>query len=232
MALDYKNIVPWGRSYEEYLDMFRLDESDLKKKILGVGDGPASFNAILSEKGGKVISVDPTYALRTEQFRKRIDETYEIVLEQVNLNRDQFVWDKIPDPAALGKIRRKAMDLFCNDFEKGKTELRYREGSLPELPFPRKAFDLVLSAHLLFLYSDHLDLEFHKRALRELVRVAKEIRIFPIVDMSNEKSSHLGPLLDLLRSAQISFSIEKTDYQFQKNGDEMLRILPGETLLA
>ncbi len=44
MSIKYSTVVPWGRSYNEYLDMFNLNKSDLGKKILGCGDGPASFN--------------------------------------------------------------------------------------------------------------------------------------------------------------------------------------------
>ena len=45
MSFHYKDIVPWCRSFDEYLDMFNLSEDDLARDIIGVGDGPASFNA-------------------------------------------------------------------------------------------------------------------------------------------------------------------------------------------
>lgn len=45
-ALD--KVVPWGRSYEEYISMFDLSEADLQLRILGCGDGPAGFNSVLS----------------------------------------------------------------------------------------------------------------------------------------------------------------------------------------
>ncbi len=40
-----ENVVPWGRSLAEYQAMFALSEEELQKRILGCGDGPASFNA-------------------------------------------------------------------------------------------------------------------------------------------------------------------------------------------
>ena len=40
-----EKIVPFGRSLDEYKSMFALSDSDSNKKIIGVGDGPASFNA-------------------------------------------------------------------------------------------------------------------------------------------------------------------------------------------
>lgn len=54
-------VVPWGRSLSEYRKMFSLLKSDFDKKILGCADGPASFNAELSEIGGNIISIDPIY---------------------------------------------------------------------------------------------------------------------------------------------------------------------------
>jgi hypothetical protein len=51
MAVQLKEIMPWGRSFEEYVAMFALSEEDLSKRILGCGDGPASFNAELTRRG-------------------------------------------------------------------------------------------------------------------------------------------------------------------------------------
>ena len=41
MSFHYKDIVPWGRSFDEYLDMFNLSEDDLARDIVDVGGGPA-----------------------------------------------------------------------------------------------------------------------------------------------------------------------------------------------
>jgi hypothetical protein len=49
MKLD--EIVPWGRSLAEYQLMFSLTEADLSRDILGCGDGPASFNAEMTDRG-------------------------------------------------------------------------------------------------------------------------------------------------------------------------------------
>ncbi len=56
------SIVPWVRNLSEYVDMFNLTEYELKNsKILGCGDGPASFNAEVTALGGSAVSLDPTY---------------------------------------------------------------------------------------------------------------------------------------------------------------------------
>ncbi len=69
MAFDYGEVVPWGRSYEEYLRMFALSESDLARPLLGCADGPASFNAGMTRLGHRVISVDPLYRHAAREVR-------------------------------------------------------------------------------------------------------------------------------------------------------------------
>ena len=66
MAFTYKDIVPWGRNFDEYIRMFDLNQSELKLKILGCGDGPASFNYECNKRGGNVVSVDPLYNMTKE----------------------------------------------------------------------------------------------------------------------------------------------------------------------
>ena len=55
MGFTLDKVVPWGRCYQEYVKMFSLSDTDLKRHILGCGDGPASFNASLTEQGGNII---------------------------------------------------------------------------------------------------------------------------------------------------------------------------------
>ena len=59
---------------------------------------------------------------------------------------------------------------------------RYVPVTLPSLPFKDDEFDLILSAHFLFMYADRLDYPFHLSTVKELLRVSKEeIRIFPLL---------------------------------------------------
>ena len=154
--------------------MFGLSERDLQLRILGCGDGPAAFNAVLTRKGGRVVSFDPIYAIAAAQIRNCISETYETVMAQLRKHRADYVWGAIPSVEDLGKIRLSAMDTFLRDFDTGVGEGRYIAGELPSLPFECGQFDIALSSHFLFLYSDHLSAEFHLQALGEMLRVAHE----------------------------------------------------------
>jgi hypothetical protein len=166
MTIEYHDIKPWGRSFDEYIRMFSLTPADLKRKIMGCGDGPASFNAELTERGGNITSVDPVYHFSTDQIRQRISETYDDVIGQTRKNQDKFIWQEIGSVEEFGRIRMSAMAKFLEDFPAGMIQKRYIPGALPSLPFGNKEFDLALCSHLLFLYTDNLSLEFHLRSRR------------------------------------------------------------------
>ena len=224
MDFHYKDIVPWGRSFDEYLGMFNLSEADLARDIVGVGDGPASFNSWMHQRGTPIVSVDPIYRYTEAELRQRIQETYDNVIAQARLNQDKFVWTHISSVDELAEIRMQAMERFCRDFESGKQHGRYIDASLPNLPFPDGHFDLVLSAHLLFFYSANRDLAFHLDGIRELLRIGTEVRIFPIVDVNSNPSVFLSPVIDELQKDRIACSVERVPYHFQKTGNEMLRL--------
>lgn len=139
MVFQLQEIVPWGRSYAEYVQMFALTESDLTNATLGCGDSQAGFNAVLSKASGKVISVDPLYEFSQEAIAERIQETFKIVIEQTRLNQQQFVWKNITSVEELGKIRLNAMNAFLVDYPDGLKSRRYKPMSLPSLAFRIKA---------------------------------------------------------------------------------------------
>jgi hypothetical protein len=224
MAFTLDQIVPWGRSFDEYVGMFSLTEADLSGRILGCGDGPASFNAEATQRGHRVVSCDPVYRFSAAQIERRVRETYDTIMEELRPHVDNFIWDTFGSPEGLGRARLAAMHTFLADYDSGKEEGRYVNASLPTLPFPDKAFDLALCSHLLFLYSDHLSLGFHKQAVEELCRVAKEVRVFPLLDLTCKRSVHLNPLVSKLQGAGYEFGFVQVDYEFQKGAHTFLRV--------
>ena len=224
MSFTLDKVVPWGRSYDEYLRMFALSAADLDRQILGCGDGPASFNAELSQRGGHIISIDPIYEFDVPQIKSRIAETYEEVMAQTRKNKHEFIWETITSVEELGRIRMLAMDTFLDDFDAGKQTGRYIAGALPSLPFDNRRFDLALSSHFLFLYSAHFSAEFHLQALQEMLRVAQEVRVFPLLMLGGAPSPHLDFVIKQITKEGFSIEIKRTQYEFQKGGDEMLVI--------
>jgi len=224
MSIKYKSIVPWGRSFKEYCGMFKLTKADFNLKILGCGDGPASFNVEMYKLTKKVVSVDPIYQFTTNQIQKRINETYKEVLKQTQKNKDKFIWKNFTSVEELGKTRLQSMQKFLIDFEDGKKQGRYIYAELPNLPFKNHEFDLALSSHFLFLYSDHLSLQFHIAAIKEMLRVAKEVRIFPLVDLNAKKSPYVEQIIAEFNNDNFSAKEIKVNYEFQKMADKMLVI--------
>lgn len=221
--MELSKVVPWGRSLHEYKEIFSLSSDDLKKKILGCGDGPASFNAELSCINKKIISVDPIYQFNAEQIRSRINEAYLQIIDQVSKNREDYVWKNINCVEALGKIRMDAMNIFLSDYEQNKESGRYINASLPSLPFKDSAFDLALCSHYLFLYSEHVNQEQHLLSMRELCRVAKEVRVYPLLSIGNNKlSPHLEVVISDLTDRGVNVSLVPIAYEFQKGANKML----------
>lgn len=225
-----EQVVPWGRSFDEYCAMFALDARDLAGSVLGCGDGPASFNATGTRRGGRIISADPLYRFTADDVRVRLAVTYERVIAETRQNADEFVWDVIPSVEALGRVRMAAMNDFLDDFPAGLREGRYVDAELPTLPFDDARFDLAVCSHLLFLYSEQLGEAFHHAALLELCRVAKEVRVFPLLALGGRPSPFVESASRLLREQGFDVAIARVPYEFQRGGNEMLRIVRRSAL--
>jgi hypothetical protein len=219
-----ENVLPWGRSFNEYREIFNLTDNDLELSILGCGDGPASFNAELTFRGGKVVSVDPIYKFNSKQLQVRISEAFDQIMPQAEKNKEMNIWKNIPSVNELGKIRMAAMSQFLTDFEAGKATGRYVADSLPNLSFKDKHFDLALCSHYLFLYSEQVNVEQHIDAIKELCRVAREVRIYPLISLNGETSLHLRKVTTILGNLGQKVSLENVPYQFQKGATQMLMV--------
>lgn len=223
MAFKLDSVVPWGRNLKEYRMMFRLEDSDMRKKIAGFGDGPASFNCEATQQGCSVTSFDLIYQFSTSDLQKRIEEVRITVMQQMRENRDNYVWTNIKTLEELENVRMSAMQLFLSDYERGKAEDRYVCHKLPDrLPCEDNTFDIGLSSHFLLMYTA-LGYDFHIHAIEEMLRVCKEVRIFPIVDLDANSSELISKVIDYLKS-HYAVESRKTRYEFQKGGNKLLII--------
>ncbi|HJW86861.1 MAG TPA: hypothetical protein VJ440_09535 [Candidatus Brocadiaceae bacterium] len=75
MGFTLDKVVPWGRSYEEYVSMFDLTEIDLELRVLGCGDGPAAFNSALSKRGEILRIISARIAGKGERKLPRLFQT-------------------------------------------------------------------------------------------------------------------------------------------------------------
>src|SRR5687768_7056828 len=116
MPVKLDSIVPWGRSFDEYVRMFALTDADLARSIVDCAAGPSSFNAEARARGGRVVSVDPVYQFPPAQIRARVAAVRDTMLEQVRGQPGQFTWEHIRSPEHLEQVRMGAMETFLEDY--------------------------------------------------------------------------------------------------------------------
>lgn len=224
MAFELNSIVPWGRSFDEYRRMFDLGPNELTGSILGCGDGPASFNAEGSACGCRIVSADPLYKFDSESIRRRIEETYETVIEQTRRNAGNYVWTAFASVEELGQCRMASMRAFLDDYPAGLAAGRYLPAALPDLPFADGEFDICLSSHFLLLYEEKLDVDFHVAAIREMLRVGREVRIFPLLTLDSKPSSIAEAIIKASPKLDWNVETRRVPYEFQRGANTMLRI--------
>ena len=183
MEFGLEDLVPWGRQLNEYTRIFQLTFEHLRRRILGCADGPSSFNAEMTRRGGSVISCDPLYAFSYAEIEARARETNRELVEKLRRNPTGYDWNYFADWEAVSRVRIEAVSMFLADFEDGKAQGRYLPAALPHLPFADGAFDLALCSFLFFLRPERHSISFHVDGLSELVRVAREVRVFPILQV-------------------------------------------------
>lgn len=178
----------FGRVAADYEAMFALRVADLRgRRVLDCPSGPGSFVAEARHAGVQVTGVDPLYAEPLEALVARGTADVHHTIERMKAGGARFA---DIDLEAYGQSKLQALVRFARDFEEGKAAGRYVAAQLPHLPFADRAFDTVLSAHLLFTYSDPdsggilpnspFTLEWHLAAAMELARVCgRELRLYP-----------------------------------------------------
>lgn len=225
MAMKLDSVVPFGRSLDEYVKMFDLSETDLQSRILGVGDGPASFNAEATAQGATVISVDPIYEFSGAEILLRFNQVVDDIIDQVRATPDDWVWTYHKSPDDLKANRIRAIETFLRDYDQGKQQHRYRVGALPSLEFGDRTFDISLCSHFLFLYSDHYDLQFHIDSIQDMLRISPDIRIFPLLTLMLKCSPHLDPVIQHFSQKGYQVTLRPVSYALQKGSTSMLQIL-------
>jgi hypothetical protein len=224
MSVHLDEVVPFGRSLDEYIRMFNLTPCDRNQPILGIADGPASFNAEGTRLGYQITSVDPLYVFTADQIQQQFEAVVDNIITQIKNTPEDWIWTYHRSPDDLRKNRETALHRFCEDYEKGKTEHRYLVGSLPDLNHLEKTYALGLCSHFLFLYSEQLSEAFHLESIHELLRICEEVRIFPLLTLKLERSPYLEPVIQALECQGYTCEIQTVTYELQKGGNQMLRI--------
>lgn len=226
MSTDLGGTLFSARSLHEYRAMFALTDSDLTGRVLDCPGGAASSTAEIVGAGGDAVAVDPLYARPAAELAALARAEARRGNAYTAGNAERYVWTWFPDLAAHHQARVTAADTFARDVVAHPE--RYVAAALPHLPFPDRAFDLVLSAHLLFTYGDRLDAELHLQALLELCRVTRsDVRLFPLLEHSGRRDELL---LHRVRTGLdehgVDSDVVRVEYEVQRGGDQMLVLRP------
>jgi hypothetical protein len=219
MRFKLEDAVPWGKNLNEYKRMFNLSESDLKKRIISFADGTSSFNSEMSKNKHEVISLDPIYQYEYMELSLWINT----VIEQMHKRPDSDELKNTKEFEDIKKIRLQSIKDFIDDFYIGKIQNRYLYYEFPnKTGYNDLSFDIGLCANFLILYSQ-FGLDFHIKSIEEMLRLCREIRIYPILDLTARRSYLLDKIISYF-SPEYLTEIVKVDYGFQDKGYEMLSI--------
>lgn len=225
--LDLERIVFIGRTFEEYLKMFSLSEEELQgKKILDCPAGACSFTAVGNKSGLDVTACDIAYYHSGQDLKNKGLQDIEHAMEHMQKAQNNYKWDYFKDIEGLRSHRLSALQDCTKDMRESSE--RYIPVTLPSLPFKNEEFDILLSAHFLFMYADRLDYQFHIETINELLRVTKqEIRIFPLVDLEGKRYEYLDKFISYLNNNGCTVEEVNVPYEFQTNANSMLKIRKG-----
>lgn len=221
---DFGGAVPaWGRSAAEYEAFFALSDVPSSARVLDCGGGPSSFTAEWGGKGRLVVAVDPVYRFSGRSIEADFQSTSARMLKGAREAYARFIWDDYESPESVVRLRRDVLTTFLRDFRSAAATGRYVSGKLPDLPFRSKTFDLVLCSHLLFLYSAEFDTETHISYLRELLRVGREVRVYPLLDMAGNRSRHLDRTIQKMTD-RADVEVVPVPFEFRRGDTNMLRL--------
>ncbi|WP_133130285.1 class I SAM-dependent methyltransferase [Legionella yabuuchiae] len=219
-----RELVLWGHHVEEYREMFDLSWSDFDKRILEYGCGPSAINSELNESTNHVVSCDPLFTLDKSTLFTKVSLIFDDMVANVKQDQDKFDFSRYNGLESLIAKRRQGIQEFFADYEQGRVESRYVPVKDITLPFADFSFDVALSSHYLFADLDDQDVSFHLKVIKELARVAKEVRIFPLIDRDGQPSPFLGPVLLGLQQENYGTEVREVQYALQQQGNAMLRV--------
>ena len=236
--MDLPTVSFFGRTLEEYTRFFALDLAALRgRALLDVAAGPSSFTVEAYKRGIDAVAVDPLYDRPHAALATQVREDYARMFFQMRAKPRLFKMKSFATFDEAEADRRAAASRFLADYEGNIRHGRYVRASLPLLPFLDGAFDLVLCAHLLFIYGARFDFDWHVAACAELARVSNgEVRIHPVCgadggrcgSAAGKPYAELDRLRTELGSMGITSAVVPVNYEFFAGSTSMLVLNPKD----
>jgi hypothetical protein len=217
-------LIPnWIHNSNDYFTMFNLKPEDFHGPVLDCPGGFSTFNKSMHEQDSAVVSVDSMYNLSALDMSKHIELVIEGLADQLESHKKRIHYPNSQVPEDIIKVWRGYADEFLGDYSNGKAEDRYLSSDLKILPFENHQFNLALCPHLLFRNAqDPLPL------LKEFLRVAVEVRLYPLLDKNGEVIDTLGPSMLWMQEENLGVEVREIPYRMQQGSNAMLRIWQKE----
>lgn len=175
-----------------------------------------------------------TYKTALSQYRKYLLKEKNIPFSAVgfeHFKREQIyeflTWMKDSENLSESTVNLrlaaiKAFLRYCSDEEIGLMSY-YLDVKKINTFHSNKAITTIkyLDQKQLLLMYTALGYDFHIASMKEMLRVCKEIRIFPIVDLDANRTDLIKNVIDYFRK-DYKVEIVKTEYEFQKGDNKLL----------
>ena len=224
-------LIPTGIfNFNEYARMFDLSSEDLSKSILSYPSSVTSFNAEASERGHQITSADHFYLDEKDATQQRAEQLFERQKRKLLSNRDYFLQHDINPDQLLIKWKN-TIDHFIEDYQQGYRNGRYIKVASSPFPFEAHQFDIALCSALCFYEENNGHLS-EADILRELLRVSKEVRIFPLLNEEGEVDEIWGPVMLYLQNNHFGQEVKAISFDEHNEENAMLRIWATECMVT
>lgn len=226
MEIETVSAPNWIYDFSDYQQMYDLTQTDFSKTILDFFPGISSFNAEASARGLKVISVDPVYYLSEAAMASHARTVLHHTVSQLEADPTRLQNHSADVRQKIESLWEKTENTFLKDYAAGKSEQRYQVIQFPTFPYAMGQFQLALCTDYVFHHA--LSREKVHGILKELARVAEEVRIFPLLDSNGKMPAELGPLMLYFQQKNYGIEVREVPYHTLKGGNAMLRIWEQE----
>jgi hypothetical protein len=224
--------VLWGHQFSDYKEMFDLPAEMNQQKILEFACGPTTVNQELTQQGIDIHSCDPWFESNVDEMRTHFDSHLQHQVQRMQAHPDAFNLKQYGGLEFFVEHRLNGFNQFFKDFPQGLVQKRYIGLSNQKLPFENHRFDLALCANFLFADLPDQDLDFHVYWISEMLRVAHDVRIYPLTNKYGQPSELLGPVLLALQQLGIQVSVQDVPFRVVPESMAMLKLHSGKCDLA
>lgn len=222
MEIAHLETMNWVYDFSDYQQMYDLTAQDLSKPILDFHSGISSFNATATQQGAHVVSADPAYALSCSDMPRYAERVLSNNITRLLAAPERLKNSEKNNIDHVTAAWRQTEKTFLQDYDKGLSEKRYQAATVPALPYKTHQFDLALCTD--FIFYQPAEMQTVTARVKELTRVAFEVRIFPLMDECGKISDELGPLMLYLQRNHFGVEVREVPYKTLHGNNAMLRI--------